>query len=170
MNKIFMSPLLIPSQIPTSSPFSLLFIFFNVEILWDVQITCGSDGKLYNNGCQMRRKNCGKLVYEVGRCMKLKGLCHQLNIFLKAYNMKSVLSFANSFYIFSLLSSREKSIWRFCLLLWKRLLIIKVVHNSQLVSDFIEANGNFILDFLHKKTTENCENLKRSFKKYCFEF
>ena len=28
-------------------------------------ITCGSDGKLYNNGCQMRRKNCGKHVYEV---------------------------------------------------------------------------------------------------------
>ncbi len=41
---------------------------------------------------------------------------------------------------------------------------------SQLVSDFIEASRNFILNFLHKKTTENCENHKRSFKKYCFEF
>jgi hypothetical protein len=59
-----------------------------VERLLDVQITCGSDGKLYNNGCQMRRKNCGKLVYEVGICMKLKGLCHQK----KAYKIKSVLS------------------------------------------------------------------------------
>ncbi len=26
------------------------------------------------------------------------------------------------------------------------------------------------MDFLHKKTTENYENLKRSFKKYYFEF
>ncbi len=34
---------------------------------------------------------------------------------------------------------------------------------------FLEASRNFILDFLHKKTTENCENHKRSFKKYCFE-
>jgi hypothetical protein len=34
------------------------------------------------------------------------------------------------------------------------------------VSDFIEASRNFILDFLHKKATENCENHKRSFKKY----
>jgi hypothetical protein len=41
---------------------------------------------------------------------------------------------------------------------------------SQLGSDFIEASRNFILDFLHKKTTENCENHNRSFKKYCFEF
>ncbi len=40
---------------------------------------------------------------------------------------------------------------------------------SQLVSDFIEANRNFNLDFLYKKTTNNCENHKRSFKKYCFE-
>jgi hypothetical protein len=38
------------------------------------------------------------------------------------------------------------------------------------VSDFIEASRNFILDFLHEKTTEKCENLKRSFKMYCFEF
>jgi hypothetical protein len=38
---------------------------------------------------------------------------------------------------------------------------------SQLVpSDFIKASRNFILDFLHKKTTENCEYHKRSFKKY----
>ncbi len=37
---------------------------------------------------------------------------------------------------------------------------------SQLVSDFIEASRNFILDFLHKKTTENCENHKWSFNKY----
>jgi hypothetical protein len=29
------------------------------------RLTCGSDGKLYNNGCQMLRKNCGKLVYDV---------------------------------------------------------------------------------------------------------
>ena len=28
-------------------------------------LSCGSDGKLYNNGCQMMRKNCGKHVYEV---------------------------------------------------------------------------------------------------------
>ncbi len=91
--QLFLSPLLIPFQIPTTSSRGLIFawkdvrslsfIFFNVVILLDVQITCGSDGKLYNNGCQMRRKNCGKLVYEVGRCMKLKGLCHQLNIFLR---------------------------------------------------------------------------------------
>ena len=26
------------------------------------RLTCGSDGKLYNNGCQMHRKNCGKMV------------------------------------------------------------------------------------------------------------
>jgi hypothetical protein len=25
-------------------------------------------------------------------------------------------------------------------------------------------------DFLHRKTTKNCENPKRSFKKYCFNF
>ena len=29
------------------------------------KLSCGSDGKLYNNGCQMMRKNCGKHVYEV---------------------------------------------------------------------------------------------------------
>lgn len=29
------------------------------------RLTCGSDAKLYNNGCQMHRKNCGKHVYEV---------------------------------------------------------------------------------------------------------
>jgi hypothetical protein len=33
------------------------------------------------------------------------------------------------------------------------------------VSNFIEASRNFILDFLHTKTTENCEKHKRSFKK-----
>ncbi len=38
--------------------------------------------------------------------------------------------------------------------------------NFKFVSDFIEANRNFILDFLHKKTTEHCENHKHSFKKY----
>jgi hypothetical protein len=37
---------------------------------------------------------------------------------------------------------------------------------SQLVIDFIEARRNFILDFLLKKTTENCENHKRLFKNY----
>ncbi len=41
---------------------------------------------------------------------------------------------------------------------------------SELVSDFIEAVRNFIFDFFHKKTTKNCENQKRSFKKYCFNF
>jgi hypothetical protein len=40
---------------------------------------------------------------------------------------------------------------------------------SQLVRDFLEASRNFIFDFLHKKTTENCENHKRSFKKYFFD-
>ena len=30
-----------------------------------LQVSCGSDGKLYNNGCQMRRKNCGKHIYQV---------------------------------------------------------------------------------------------------------
>jgi hypothetical protein len=40
----------------------------------------------------------------------------------------------------------------------------------KLVSDFIEASRNFILELRHKKTTENCENYKRSFMKYCFEF
>lgn len=29
------------------------------------KLTCGSDGKLYNNGCQMQRKNCGRHVYDV---------------------------------------------------------------------------------------------------------
>ena len=29
------------------------------------KLSCGSDGKLYNNGCQMMRKNCGRHVYEV---------------------------------------------------------------------------------------------------------
>ncbi len=81
------------NDITLNPPLFSLVNTFNKEILWDVQITCGSDGKLYNNGCQMRRKNCGKLVYEVGRCMTLKGLCHQLNIFLKSYKIKSVLSF-----------------------------------------------------------------------------
>ncbi len=27
------------------------------------RLTCGSDGKLYNNGCQMHRKNCGCVVH-----------------------------------------------------------------------------------------------------------
>jgi hypothetical protein len=45
----------------------------------------------------------------------------------------------------------------------------RVTGISQLVNDFIESR-NFILDFLDKKTTENCENHKRSFKKYCFIF
>jgi hypothetical protein len=31
----------------------------------------------------------------------------------------------------------------------------------QLVSDFIEANRNLILAFLHKKTEKNCENYQR---------
>jgi hypothetical protein len=39
-----------------------------------------------------------------------------------------------------------------------------------LVSDFIEASRNFGFDFLHKKTTKNFENHKRSLKKYCFDF
>ena len=38
------------------------------------------------------------------------------------------------------------------------------------VSNFIEASRNFILDFLYKKTTKNCENHKSSFEKYCFNF
>ncbi len=41
---------------------------------------------------------------------------------------------------------------------------------SQLVIDFLEASRNFILEFLHKKTTKKFENQERSFKKYCFEF
>jgi len=33
---------------------------------WKIsRLTCGSDGKLYNNGCQMLRKNCGRHVYEM---------------------------------------------------------------------------------------------------------
>jgi hypothetical protein len=39
-----------------------------------------------------------------------------------------------------------------------------------MVSDFVEASRNFNLDLLHKKTTSNCENHKRSFKKYWFDF
>jgi hypothetical protein len=40
---------------------------------------------------------------------------------------------------------------------------------SQLVSDFIKSSRNFILDFRDKKITRNCENHKRSFKKYRFD-
>jgi hypothetical protein len=39
-----------------------------------------------------------------------------------------------------------------------------------IVSDFIEASRNFILDFLHKKTAKNCENQMRPFKKNYFDF
>ncbi len=35
---------------------------------------------------------------------------------------------------------------------------------SQLISDCIEASRNVILDFLHKKTIENCENQKVLFQ------
>jgi hypothetical protein len=38
------------------------------------------------------------------------------------------------------------------------------------ISDLIEANRNFILEFLHKKKVKNCENHKFSLKKYCFDF
>ncbi len=163
-----------------------------------------------------------------------KGIMSPVEYLLRTYKLKSVLSWhAKIVLIFSLLSSGEKSIWSFCLLLWKHLLILKVdpkaasnvssrfhfaligqffssVHLkpafgkkisnhrrvseqllkaheairkpkqalwsgllegiSQLVSDFIEASRNCILDLLHKKTTENCENHKRSFKKFCFDF
>jgi hypothetical protein len=37
-------------------------------------------------------------------------------------------------------------------------------------SDFIEASMNIILNFLHRKTSKNCDNYKSSFKKYFFEF
>jgi hypothetical protein len=40
----------------------------------------------------------------------------------------------------------------------------------QLVSDFIEASRNCIVDVLLKKTAKNCANHQRSFKKYCFDF
>jgi hypothetical protein len=36
---------------------------------------------------------------------------------------------------------------------------LKRVTGLQLVNDFIEASRKFILDFLRKKTTENCETL-----------
>ncbi len=41
---------------------------------------------------------------------------------------------------------------------------------SQIVSDFIEASWNFILDFLHKKTAENCENHFSAHSKSIFWF
>ncbi len=40
---------------------------------------------------------------------------------------------------------------------------------SQLVSDFIEAIRNFILDFLYK-TAKNFTNHHRLYKKYFFDF
>jgi hypothetical protein len=42
---------------------------------------------------------------------------------------------------------------------------------SQLVRDFIEANINLILDFLHKKTTEIVKTVSAHAKsRFCFEF
>ncbi len=42
--------------------------------------------------------------------------------------------------------------------------------NFTIVSYFIEASRNFILDFLHKKINKTCVNHKLSFKKNCFKF
>jgi hypothetical protein len=39
---------------------------------------------------------------------------------------------------------------------------------SQFVSDFIEASRNFILDFLHKKTTENVKTISAHSKRVLF--
>ncbi len=39
-----------------------------------------------------------------------------------------------------------------------------IERNFTISRDFLEASRNIILDFLYKKTTENCENHKRSFK------
>ena len=46
-------------------------------------MTCGSDGKLYNNGCQMHRKNCGKMVEK----RKTENIFVFVNRFLKVFDV-----------------------------------------------------------------------------------
>ena len=43
----------------------LILVMSMIIIIIDVIIlSCGSDGKLYNNGCQMMRKNCGNHILQ----------------------------------------------------------------------------------------------------------
>jgi hypothetical protein len=48
--------------------------------------------------------------------------------------------------------------------------LTSVIIRIFIISYFIEAERNFFLYFLHKKTSINCENLQRSFQKCCFDF
>ena len=36
-------------------------------IIMIIMLSCGSDGKLYNNGCQMMRKNCGDFFNSISK-------------------------------------------------------------------------------------------------------
>ncbi len=40
------------------------------------------------------------------------------------------------------------------------------LHITQFISDLIEASRSFILDVLYKKTTKNCDNRQRTYKKF----
>ena len=41
----------------------MIIIIIDVIIIIII-LSCGSDGKLYNNGCQMMRKNCGNHILQ----------------------------------------------------------------------------------------------------------